>query len=712
MTCKLCRLVCVGVALIFAAGAVPQPVSADNFPNTPNTLMAIDGMTLTAAGLFRDPGSFPYHNLPLDNNGAPIADGFNTFQFGGFNISPPITKGYGQYDAFRWQQTSAADCCISHNARYHTDTPDNVVNPSASPQTTTRVGEFDPALAATPYPPDSVSVTKDYLPIIDRNFFGQVFDPSQYSMVVKFKPLLTKATADSLGTNPYPTNPTYPNITPASGLENTAPFFTVGVDQLGGEVWDAQAGAYKRGDQQVFYNIGSAATPINNWYATAPHDADGFATFSVPVTTPTNIARGFYYNFGNGGTRTNDVAANGGIDAAGTDVIQAYDATFHSFGGGPADPSNPSNKLNTPNGVPLLFFGAPNTNGGPGNPNPSFEIKSIALQRTTQGPVVARMDSASGITFRFGTGFTYQAGRTTAQPGITVNGTTYFPTATDQISRFDANGMTNLIFNEQTPVNPNETDRFILRNGPEGLAQDATAAGNGAKFVDCTNCMFNVRAKLTQLLSTPGVAQHLTIVVKDRQGNDGLGGGAGNSTLGADEWDYDLDLSHFNTSTMTTFSIPLSMFTRNLNSSSIGAAPVGFNNSGDGTLANFGLYEFGGSVPGANVTGGGLLKLEMEYMEIRLPSQVLAGDYNGNGVVDAADYTVWRDKLGQSVTIPGDTTPGTVVQADYDVWKNNFGAHAGSGSGALSVGAVPEPATWLLGLIGFVGAGVLRRRKS
>ena len=84
-------------------------------------------------------------------------------------------------------------------------------------------------------------MTKDYLPVIDRIFFGQLFDPSQYQMVVTFKPLLQKATADSLGTNPYPTNPTYPNI-PAS-LENTAPFIQVGLDQLGGEVWDASVGS-------------------------------------------------------------------------------------------------------------------------------------------------------------------------------------------------------------------------------------------------------------------------------------------------------------------------------------------------------------------------------------------------------------------------------------------------------------------------------------
>ena len=90
--------------------------------------MGIDGMVLTAGGLFRDPGSFTYHNLPLDNNGLPIADGFNTFQFGGFTINNPITTGYGRYDAFRWQKASAGDCCISHNARLHSDTPDNVTN--------------------------------------------------------------------------------------------------------------------------------------------------------------------------------------------------------------------------------------------------------------------------------------------------------------------------------------------------------------------------------------------------------------------------------------------------------------------------------------------------------------------------------------------------------------------------------------------------------
>jgi hypothetical protein len=61
----------------------------------------------------------------------------------------------------------------------------------------------------------------------------------------------------------------------------------------------------------------------------------------------------------------------------------------------------------------------------------------------------------------------------------------------------------------------------------------------------------------------------------------------------------------------------------------------------------------------------------------------LTGDYNNNGGVDTADYVVWRKNLNQSVTLPNDSTPGTVVQADYDVWRANFGNTSGSGASAV-----------------------------
>ncbi len=70
----------------------------------------------------------------------------------------------------------------------------------------------------------------------------------------------------------------------------------------------------------------------------------------------------------------------------------------------------------------------------------------------------------------------------------------------------------------------------------------------------------------------------------------------------------------------------------------------------------------------------------------------MAGDYNADGIVNLADYTVWRDNLGAPDDTPlgGNGTGGTVGQADYALWKANFGASAASASASA---AVPEPAT-------------------
>ncbi|TWT92851.1 hypothetical protein Pla108_39910 [Botrimarina colliarenosi] len=52
----------------------------------------------------------------------------------------------------------------------------------------------------------------------------------------------------------------------------------------------------------------------------------------------------------------------------------------------------------------------------------------------------------------------------------------------------------------------------------------------------------------------------------------------------------------------------------------------------------------------------------------------LAGDYNDDGVVDAADYTVWRDQSGESVALPNETvTEGMVTPEDYDEWALHYG---------------------------------------
>jgi endonuclease/exonuclease/phosphatase family metal-dependent hydrolase len=70
----------------------------------------------------------------------------------------------------------------------------------------------------------------------------------------------------------------------------------------------------------------------------------------------------------------------------------------------------------------------------------------------------------------------------------------------------------------------------------------------------------------------------------------------------------------------------------------------------------------------------------------------LAGDYNGNSTVDAADYVLWRKTVGSATNHQADgsglTTgvpDGTVDQSDYLYWSSNFGnAITGLGSGAGS----------------------------
>jgi hypothetical protein len=91
----------------------------------------------------------------------------------------------------------------------------------------------------------------------------------------------------------------------------------------------------------------------------------------------------------------------------------------------------------------------------------------------------------------------------------------------------------------------------------------------------------------------------------------------------------------------------------------------------------------------------------------------VAGDYNHNGVVDAADYLVWRKTNGQTVTAgtgaDGDGN-GIVNSLDYSFWRTRFGNTSGSGSG-LSGAAVPEPASALMALLAGLAITLVGRRR-
>jgi hypothetical protein len=81
------------------------------------------------------------------------------------------------------------------------------------------------------------------------------------------------------------------------------------------------------------------------------------------------------------------------------------------------------------------------------------------------------------------------------------------------------------------------------------------------------------------------------------------------------------------------------------------------------------------------------------------------GDYNADGVVDAADYTVWRNTLnvsavGQSADGDGD---GTVTVADYNIWKLNYGTKVLGGVGAGGLSSVPVPESSTITLLTILG---------
>ena len=85
------------------------------------------------------------------------------------------------------------------------------------------------------------------------------------------------------------------------------------------------------------------------------------------------------------------------------------------------------------------------------------------------------------------------------------------------------------------------------------------------------------------------------------------------------------------------------------------------------------------------------------------------GDYNNNGTVDAADYVVWRDALGQAgADLSADGNGDQQIDAgDYAVWRSSFGKIGGS-SGGIVVVAVPEPSTCTILYSALVASGLRR----
>lgn len=99
-------------------------------------------------------------------------------------------------------------------------------------------------------------------------------------------------------------------------------------------------------------------------------------------------------------------------------------------------------------------------------------------------------------------------------------------------------------------------------------------------------------------------------------------------------------------------------------------------------------------------------------VDLDVPAARPQGDNNGDGVVNQADYVVWRNSLGSVVangTAADANGDGTVTSLDYQLWKTNFGQSTPD-SAATSL-RVPEPST-MVGVSMLLAALVLRAQRT
>ncbi len=114
-----------------------------------------------------------------------------------------------------------------------------------------------------------------------------------------------------------------------------------------------------------------------------------------------------------------------------------------------------------------------------------------------------------------------------------------------------------------------------------------------------------------------------------------------------------------------------------------------------------------------NVWSGGTQTQDFTALRSGL-SFGLTGDFNADGIVDAADYLVWRNTLGSTTDLRanGDNTGDSqdvIDGADYLVWKNNYGSGSGGALASVHI-AVPEPAlAGVLAVAALAGCGIRSR---
>ncbi len=246
---------------------------------------------------------------------------------------------------------------------------------------------------------------------------------------------------------------------------------------------------------------------------------------------------------------------------------------------------------------------------------------------------------------------------------------------------------------------------------------DVTAGGGAGKGANDANDTFNMSLNVLDHM-TPSFTSPSLVTTKTLDfGNLALG--SSSPTLNFDV--FDLEGVVGSTANMDFDSVTPSgnsaAFTTNLAASAgllqIAAGDghtfmTSMNATAVGTfLATYTLMFSDEDLPGA----------QSKSISLTLTGTVrLAGDYNGDGRVDASDYVVWRQSVGQTGVTPysgADGDGNTAIDAnDYQVWRENFGQTASGAGTAFGSAAVPEPATLWLAMVSLMAAASLLARSA
>ena len=307
----------------------------------------------------------------------------------------------------------------------------------------------------------------------------------------------------------------------------------------------------------------------------------------------------------------------------------------------------------------------------------------------------------------------------------TGNDGTYYSLTTSGVATSSINGRfnafrTNQVDNKSISIGLNaSTTTAGIKSGTVAVDNlDVTTQGGTGRGANDGNDLFNVSLNVLDHMTPSFTSPSLQTSKTFDFGNIAFGSNTPtlnfdifdlNGTVGSTaNMDFDSFTSSGNSSAFTTsFSAYAGSLQIAAGTSQIFAASLNLTSLGTFT-AMYTLYFSDENLAGA----------QNKSLTLTLTGKVrLAGDFNGDNIVDAGDYVVWRHAFGQTVAAAYNGADGdgnlTIDNSDYAVWRSHFGQTApGTGSSFSLSAEVPEPATiWLVAISGVFVFHRMRRAR-